>query len=638
MGPPLTAEEVEFIRLVALFCEQKGFAQTGWALERESGISTREHGSEILFARELLLEGCFRELREFLEPLVATLPNEQRNHFLFEVGKQEFLELLARHRPTQQVDDLVQVLRPLEALCSAAEFHQLCFCLTVPSLTEHPDLAGWSVHVGRLRCFQALEPTLALLFPGQVAGPVPPSSHALLAGVLTGNVRLAHTLRDGDDRGPANATRAGGLGTSPHRHTPPAPPAPDPARPPAGQADLAAHADFAADAATPAPPSLTPRPRSAAPSLTVAVPVLRPGCPTRTASFSPDGRHFLVGTNDQALHICTVPDALFEQPDHYVPTDGAVAPCVDVVHTCHEHHAGSIYCAAWSPDGALIASGSNDKRIRVVRFDAMFAAGLNGGGGGEVAAEEADIVAPFASFRQTGTVRDVCFGAGGATRHKLLSVGAGDCSVWVWDLLALPTASSPSAELHGHADAVWSVRVDAGTGNLAATASQDGAVKVWDLRTGFVAHDVAYSPADPRGAGGARCADFVPGGASGTLDVLTAHSNGDVVGWDLRRPDVPVVVLCRHDNDCRTVEVCPSDDGSCAFVTASFDRTAHVGQIDPACPLELVSLDTLQHDGRVLQARWHPTHHAVLTCTADSVVAIWAGGGGEDVSPPSRPF
>ena len=34
------------------------------------------------------------------------------------------------------------------------------------------------------------------------------------------------------------------------------------------------------------------------------------------------------------------------------------------------HHKGSIYCMAWSPVGDLIATGSNDKTIKLMRFDA----------------------------------------------------------------------------------------------------------------------------------------------------------------------------------------------------------------------------------------------------------------------------
>lgn len=35
----------------------------------------------------------------------------------------------------------------------------------------------------------------------------------------------------------------------------------------------------------------------------------------------------------------------------------------------NKYHRGSIYCVAWSPDGQILASGSNDKSIKLLRFD-----------------------------------------------------------------------------------------------------------------------------------------------------------------------------------------------------------------------------------------------------------------------------
>jgi len=35
-----------------------------------------------------------------------------------------------------------------------------------------------------------------------------------------------------------------------------------------------------------------------------------------------------------------------------------------------KHHKGSIYCLAWTPDGRLIATGSNDKTVKLMRFNA----------------------------------------------------------------------------------------------------------------------------------------------------------------------------------------------------------------------------------------------------------------------------
>ena len=42
---------------------------------------------------------------------------------------------------------------------------------------------------------------------------------------------------------------------------------------------------------------------------------------------------------------------------------------MDVVFKRSKHHKGSIYCAGWNYHGNLIATGSNDKTIRLTKFD-----------------------------------------------------------------------------------------------------------------------------------------------------------------------------------------------------------------------------------------------------------------------------
>ena len=72
------------------------------------------------------------------------------------------------------------------------------------------------------------------------------------------------------------------------------------------------------------------------------------------------------------------------------------------------------------------------------------------------------------------------------------------------------------------------------------------------------------------------------------------------------------------------------------MVTASFDGTAKVHRVLGAevtgsrsgsrgrdTGLHFEDLCTLEHPGRVLQARFHPHRPVILTCTANSDVKIW---------------
>lgn len=50
-------------------------------------------------------------------------------------------------------------------------------------------------------------------------------------------------------------------------------------------------------------------------------------------------------------------------------SENCIVEDAKVVHSKNKHHKGSIYCSAWSPMGDIIASGSNDKTIKMFKFD-----------------------------------------------------------------------------------------------------------------------------------------------------------------------------------------------------------------------------------------------------------------------------
>lgn len=96
------------------------------------------------------------------------------------------------------------------------------------------------------------------------------------------------------------------------------------------------------------------------------------------------------------------------------------------------HHKGSIYCMSWTPDGSLIATGSNDKTVKLMKFNAD-TSNLEG--------QEIELA------MHDGTVRDVCFIEDTTNRSSLLiSGGAGDCKIYVTDC----ETGQPYQALSGH--------------------------------------------------------------------------------------------------------------------------------------------------------------------------------------------
>ena len=102
-----------------------------------------------------------------------------------------------------------------------------------------------------------------------------------------------------------------------------------------------------------------------------------------------------------------------------------------------KHHKGSIYCLAWSTKGDLIATGSNDKVVKVLKYDSITSS---------LASNESEITV------HDGTVRDCMFlDDSGST--LLASGGAGDCRIHLTDCSTMSLVTS----LAGHSGHVLSM-------------------------------------------------------------------------------------------------------------------------------------------------------------------------------------
>ena len=88
--------------------------------------------------------------------------------------------------------------------------------------------------------------------------------------------------------------------------------------------------------------------------------------PIRAACFSPNNdSYFVLGTNSKSLKFCKMSQALINSltgqgsfPDQ---SEG-----IQVIYEQPEHHIGSIYCVDWSNTSRLVATGSNDKMIKIL--------------------------------------------------------------------------------------------------------------------------------------------------------------------------------------------------------------------------------------------------------------------------------
>jgi len=245
-----------------------------------------------------------------------------------------------------------------------------------------------------------------------------------------------------------------------------------------------------------------------------------------------------------------------------------------------EQHGAEVRCVAFSPDGALVASGSKDRRIR------LFSART----GEEVATIDG----------QSGMIWSVAFSPDGLT----LASGGMDHSVKLWDV----APRRLRATLVGHRGPVHSVAFSPDGRTLASAGSFDGTVRLWNVAGGelqavFKGHENAV-----------LCAAFSPD----SKGLASAGYGGEIKLWNVAT-DQPTLVSSfqGHSRTIRSVTFSP--DGK-TLASASEDNSAKLWEVGSG---KLVT--TLKdHRGAVNSVAFSPDGRTVATAGLDGTVKLWS--------------
>ncbi|XP_073973234.1 WD repeat-containing protein 47 isoform X3 [Rhodnius prolixus] len=322
----------------------------------------------------------------------------------------------------------------------------------------------------------------------------------------------------------------------------------------------------------------------------VAVTTLEDVQAVRCAEFHPHGNIYAVGSNSKTLRICSYPKLsdLREEHQTYQPT---------VLYKRTRHHKGSIYCMAWTPIGDLIATGSNDKTVKLMRFNSE-TSNLEG--------QEIELT------MHDGTVRDVCFLEDTSNKSSLLiSGGAGDCKIYVTDCA---TGQAYQA-LSGHSGHVLSLFNWGGA--MFVSGSQDRTVRFWDLRTRGCVNLItpATNPASRVGSAvAAVCVD-----PSGRL-LVSGHEDSACVLFDIRGGR-SLQCFKPHSADVRSIRFSPS---AYYLLTAGYDNKLVLTDLQGDLTTPLPSVVVAQHQDKVISGRWHPNEFSFLSTSADKTATLWA--------------
>ncbi|KAK9877219.1 hypothetical protein WA026_016967 [Henosepilachna vigintioctopunctata] len=310
----------------------------------------------------------------------------------------------------------------------------------------------------------------------------------------------------------------------------------------------------------------------------------------RCAEFHPSGQLYAVGSNSKTLRICAYPKIgdLGEDHEPYQPT---------VLFKITKHHKGSIYCLAWSPVGDLMATGSNDKTVKLMRFN------------GDTSKLEGDEIE---LSMHDGTIRDLCFLEDTSNKSSLLiSGGAGDCKIYVTDC----ATGTPFQALSGHTGHILSLYTWGGA--MFVSGSHDKTVRFWDLRTRGCVNMVTPCtvPGTRQGSPVASlCVD-----PSGRL-LVSGHEDSSCVLFDIRGGR-NIQCFKPHSADIRSIRFSPS---AYYLLTAGYDNKLVLTDLQGDLTLPLPSVVVAQHQDKVISSRWHPSEFSFLSTSADKTATLWA--------------
>ena len=171
----ISVEEKDVVKLISEFLHNRDLNISMLSLERETGVINGEYSDDLLFLRQLILDGQWDDAIDFIQPL-GLIDSFNLKKFQYLIMKHKYLELLCiKSEPNVMqnyeftVDEVVKCLNSLESLSpSKEEYNTLCLLLTIPKLSDHPEYKNWNPSNARVKCFGDILPLVDKFLPAEV--------------------------------------------------------------------------------------------------------------------------------------------------------------------------------------------------------------------------------------------------------------------------------------------------------------------------------------------------------------------------------------------------------------------------------------------------------------------------------------
>lgn len=324
--------------------------------------------------------------------------------------------------------------------------------------------------------------------------------------------------------------------------------------------------------------------------------------PIRATCFHPSGDVYAIGSNSKTLRLCAYPSQ--KDQENFTPDDSSCKP--DVVYSSVGLHRGSVYCIAFNHGGTLLATGSNDQMLHVIKYNAQ---------------KHMPTGSEYALDFHKGKVRDVCFLDNGESSCLLASAGSGDNSICLTDCKVMKRVHT----LAGHKDCVMSLYCWTNDSTTFVSGGLDGAIKFWDTRTQRCIANVNSNKQtiNDKGSGDKSQSGNSPVGVvrvdpSGRL-LVSGHEDGKCMLYDIRGGR-QIQSFKAHESELRTLNFSPK---SYYLLSAGYDGNIKLMDLQGDLTRKLPSVDIAKLSDKIIQTAWHPDDYTFVTTSADGLATLW---------------